>query len=154
MAAQSVKLFAGNNVGGCRKDLVFLDFVSLCGGYKSKKSRSHRRKVGPGEYSRNLLVFRKNCGSSVKSVLDVERVHNALRRASDPKPKDFYGDRDADSINFTLFLTEFVPHKFGFYVSVSRLSCYVVKSQQSYSFFTCGFRTFLLFPVKYMSLNI
>lgn len=83
---QSVKLFAGNNVGCCRKDLVFVDFVGLCGANKSKKIASHRRKVrggvNSGNAQRNLLVLRKNWASSVKSVLDVERVNNASRRQS------------------------------------------------------------------------
>ncbi|XP_073139676.1 ferredoxin-dependent glutamate synthase, chloroplastic-like [Henckelia pumila] len=108
--AQSVKLFAGNNVGGCRKDLVFVDFVGLYGGKNSKTIRSHRRKVScgvnSGHVQRNLLVLRKNWVSSVKSVLDVERVNNAPRRqSSDLKPKaanleDIISERGACGVGF------------------------------------------------------
>ncbi|KAL0339757.1 UNVERIFIED_CONTAM: hypothetical protein Sradi_4492500 [Sesamum radiatum] len=93
---QSVKLFAGNGINdNCRKDLVFVDFVGLCGGKNSKKSGS-RRRVGGGVNSSNaqrghflgLPASKKNWATSIKSVLDLERVNNGSRQhSSDLKPK-------------------------------------------------------------------
>ncbi|KZV57862.1 Glutamate synthase 1 isoform 1 [Dorcoceras hygrometricum] len=111
---QSVKLFAGNNV---RKDLVFVDFVGLCGGNKSKKSVT-RRKVGGGvNVQRNLLLLRKNWASSVESVLDVERANNASRRqSSDLKPKaanleDIISERGACGVGFIANLDNRASHE-------------------------------------------
>ncbi|KAK6124663.1 hypothetical protein DH2020_041595 [Rehmannia glutinosa] len=93
---QSVKLFAGNTINdNCKKDLVFVDFVGLCGSKKSKKSGS-RRRVGGGLNSSNaqrnhflgLAASNKNWASSIKSVLDLERVSNgSQQQSSDLKPK-------------------------------------------------------------------
>ncbi|XP_073017291.1 ferredoxin-dependent glutamate synthase, chloroplastic-like [Primulina eburnea] len=115
---QSVKLFAGNNVGSCRKDFVF---AGLCGANKTKKSGSRQRKVRGGVISwdtqRNLLGLRKNWASSVKSVLDVERVNNASRRqSSDLKPKaanleDIISERGACGVGFIANLDNRASHE-------------------------------------------
>lgn len=90
---QSVKLFAGNTINdNCKKDLVFVDFVGLCGSKKSKKT-GVRRRLSDGVNSRNhhflgLAAANKNWASSIKSVLDLERVGNGSRKqSSDLKPK-------------------------------------------------------------------
>lgn len=93
---QSVKLFAGNSItDNCRKDLVFVDFVGLCGNKTFKKTGS-RRRVGGGVNSSNaqrnhflgLAASKKSWASSIKSVLDLERVNiGSQQQSSDPKPK-------------------------------------------------------------------
>lgn len=90
---QSVKLFSITD--NCRKDSVFVDFVGLCGSKNLKKNGS-RRRGGVGvngcnsqrSHFRGLAPLGKGWASSIKSVLDLERVNtNSQKRSSDPKPK-------------------------------------------------------------------
>ncbi|KAI3472270.1 hypothetical protein Pfo_029758 [Paulownia fortunei] len=122
---QSVKLFAGNSINdNCKKDLVFVDFVGLCGSKKSKKSGS-RRRVGGGVNSSNaqrnhflgLAASKKNWASSIKSVLDLERVNNASQQqSSDLKPKvanleDIISERGACGVGFIANLDNKSSHE-------------------------------------------
>ncbi|KAL2226033.1 UNVERIFIED_CONTAM: Ferredoxin-dependent glutamate synthase, chloroplastic, partial [Sesamum indicum] len=121
---QSVKLFAGNGINdNCRKDLVFVDFVGLCGGKNSKKSGS-RRRFGGGVNSSNaqrghflgLPASKKNWATSIKSVLDLERVNNGSRQhSSDLKPKvanleDIISERGACGVGFIANLDNKASH--------------------------------------------
>lgn len=90
---QSVKLFTITD--SCRKDLVFVDFVGLCGGKNLRKNGS-RRRGGAGVNSSNaqrshfrgLAQPGKSWASSINSVLDLERVKTGSPKLpSDPKPK-------------------------------------------------------------------
>lgn len=86
---QSVKLFSGNGVGR-NKDFVFVDFVGLYSGKKSKKASSGTRRrisVNRSTVQRSSIGSRKNCASSIKSVLDLERVSSASQQSADLKPK-------------------------------------------------------------------
>ncbi|KAG6430984.1 hypothetical protein SASPL_109059 [Salvia splendens] len=85
---QSVKLFSITD--NCRKDLVFVDFLGLCGA----KKNVGRRRAGVGVNSRSSQrnhlrgLAGKTWGSSIKSVLDLERVKpDSPKSSSDPKPK-------------------------------------------------------------------
>ncbi|KAK4487377.1 hypothetical protein RD792_005998 [Penstemon davidsonii] len=102
---QSVKLFAANN---SKKDLVFVDFVGLC---SIKKSKNTRRRVFNAQRNNSFglaAVSRKNWASSIKSVLDIERVENASKskqQSSDLKPKvanldDILSERGACGVGF------------------------------------------------------
>ncbi|KAL3637165.1 Ferredoxin-dependent glutamate synthase [Castilleja foliolosa] len=93
---QSVKLFAGNSItDNYKKDSVFVDFVGLCGSKKSKKSGARRRLSGglnSSNVQRNhflgLSASKRNWASSIKSVLDLERVNSGhQQQSSDLKPK-------------------------------------------------------------------
>ncbi|KAL1548750.1 Ferredoxin-dependent glutamate synthase [Salvia divinorum] len=85
---QSVKLFSITD--NCRKDLVFVDFVGLCGTKKNVGRRRGAVGVNSRSSQRNHLrgLAGKTWGSSIKSVLDLERVKaDSQKRSSDPKPK-------------------------------------------------------------------
>lgn len=90
---QSVKLFSITD--NCRKDLVFVDFVGLCGSKNLKKTGGRRRgAVGVNSsnaqrnHFRGLAPSGRSWASSIKSVLDLERVKtDSQKRPSDPKPK-------------------------------------------------------------------
>ncbi|KAG8372095.1 hypothetical protein BUALT_Bualt12G0030900 [Buddleja alternifolia] len=117
---QSVKLFAGSN-SNCNKDLVFVDFVGLCGSKKSK----HRRRVGGGVNSCNaqrnhflgLAGQKKSWASSIKSVLELERVNNGSeQKSSDLKPKvanleDILSERGACGVGFIANLNNKASHE-------------------------------------------
>ncbi|KAL8489352.1 hypothetical protein ACS0TY_025304 [Phlomoides rotata] len=123
---QSVKLFAGNNISdNCRKDSVFVDFVGLCGSRTFKKNGS-RRRVGSGvnsngiaqrNYFPGLVGSNKSWGSSIKSVLDLERVNiGSKEQSSDPKPKvanleDILSERGACGVGFIANLDNKASHE-------------------------------------------
>ncbi|GER25787.1 glutamate synthase [Striga asiatica] len=111
---QSVKLFAGNSIPDyCKKDFIFVDFVGLCGARKSKRNGTRRRLSGGLKSSSSqrdqfigLAASKKNWASSIKSVLDLERVNGGSRQqSSDLKPKaanleDILSERGACGVGF------------------------------------------------------
>ncbi|KAL2464593.1 Ferredoxin-dependent glutamate synthase 1 [Forsythia ovata] len=115
---QSVRLFAGNSVISS-KDLVFVDFVGLCSGKKSKKVCSNSRRtisVSGGNVQRSFLGSRKNWASSIKSVLDLERVNSASKQSSVLKPKvvnleDILSERGACGVGFIANLDNKASHE-------------------------------------------
>lgn len=72
---QSLNLFAANN---SKNDLVFVDFVGLSA---TKKSKNSRRRVGNAQRNNFSLAAasKRNWASSIKAVLDLERVDNASK---------------------------------------------------------------------------
>lgn len=115
---QSVKLFS--ITGNCRKDSVFVDFVGLCGSKNLKKNGSRRRGgvgVNSSTSQRNHFRAWKSWGSSIKSVLDLERVNIASqKRSSDPKPKvanleDILSERGACGVGFIANLDNKASHE-------------------------------------------
>lgn len=119
---QSVKLFSITD--NCRKDSVFVDFVGLCGSKNLKKNGS-RRRGGVGvngcnsqrSHFRGLAPLGKGWASSIKSVLDLERVNtNSQKRSSDPKPKvanleDILSERGACGVGFIANLDKIASHE-------------------------------------------
>ncbi|KAL6530542.1 Ferredoxin-dependent glutamate synthase [Orobanche minor] len=125
LVVQSVKLFAGNSVAdNCKRDFIFVDFVGLFGTKKSKKSGTHRRLSGvlnSSNVQRNhflgLAVSKKNCVSSIKSCLEIERVHSgSQQQSSDVKPKvvnleDIISERGACGVGFIANLENKASHE-------------------------------------------
>ncbi|KAL6555337.1 Ferredoxin-dependent glutamate synthase [Orobanche gracilis] len=130
LVVQPVKLFAESSVAdNCKKDFIFVDFVGLCGTKKSKKSGTHRRLSGVSNRNnvqRNhflgLAASKKNWVSSIKSCLELERVHSgSQQQSSDLKPKhnelcvinleDIISERGACGVGFIANLENKVSHE-------------------------------------------
>ncbi|KAH6832541.1 glutamate synthase 1 [Perilla frutescens var. hirtella] len=118
----SVNLFSITD--NCRKDSVFVDFLGLCATKNLKKNGSRRRGgVGVNTSSsqrnhfRGLAPSTKGWVSSIKSVLDLERVNIASqKRSSDPKPKvanleDILSERGACGVGFIANLDKKASHE-------------------------------------------
>ncbi|KAL1555383.1 Ferredoxin-dependent glutamate synthase, variant 2 [Salvia divinorum] len=72
----------------CRKDLVFVDFVGLCATKKNGARRRLNSRNAQRNHLRSLPAAGKSWGSSINSVLDLERVKaDSHERSSVPKPK-------------------------------------------------------------------
>ncbi|XP_028056912.1 ferredoxin-dependent glutamate synthase-like isoform X3 [Camellia sinensis] len=107
-SSSSSSAFASNRGG-----LLFVDFVGLC---CSSSRQTSRKRLGASSTTQRFHGLPAKNWSSIRAVLDLQRLHNSSEQSSDSRPKvaildDIISERGACGVGFIANLENKASHQ-------------------------------------------